>query len=358
MKLRYEFLYPVDLGLEVEFTGVDAGLLVMPPESRPPSPLSFEGVDLASARTDTQLYRFGMGLVRVGWEFDATLEQCARLACYPEDLRIARAPLPVYCAEVAGELVARAARYATHRYDARRPTSELYPLVTLLDPIREPTGKFLEKHRKTIFGIVGGEPHYDRISEFALTQAGLENYGYYEHELLVVTRDGAVIAGEDAGRLEELVSLACVQAMNLRSYQVLLDRELSQAHRLLEGIPPYWRFIETFRKYTLLSREALDFDQDKLAIVESLYAMASLPQIESDWYLRTVYGKIGQRLDLEGLRREVEMKIDRLEESYNNAREFLSTSFFILLDIVVLFSLTLEIAPILSSILLWKMAGK
>ncbi len=69
-------------------------------------------------------------------------------------------------------------------------------------------------------------------------------------------------------------------------------------------------------------------------------------------------GKIGQRLDLEGLRREVEMKIDRLEESYNNAREFLSTSFFILLDIVVLFSLTLEIAPILSSILLWKMAGK
>ncbi|MEK7765565.1 MAG: hypothetical protein AAB368_04945, partial [bacterium] len=213
-------------------------------------------------------------------------------------------------------------------------------------------------HRKTIFGIVGGEPHYDRLSEFALSEAGLENYGYYEHELLVVTRDGAVIAGEDAGRLEELVSLACVQAMNLRSYQVLLDRELSQAHRLLEGIPPYWRFIETFRKYTVLSREALDFDQDKLAIIESLYAMASLPHIESDWYLRTVYGKIGQRLDLERLRREVEMKIDRLEESYNNAREFLSTSFFILLDIVFLASLTLSVIDIIQAYYVWKIAVK
>lgn len=358
MRLRYEFLYPVDLGLEVEFTGADGAAISMPLESRPPAPLSFEGVDLAGVQTGTQLYRFGMGLVRVRWEFDATLEQCARLACYPEDLRVGRAPLPVYCAEVAGELVARAARFATHRYEARRPTSELYPVVTLLDPIREPTGKFLEKHRNTIFGIVGGEPHYDRISEFALREAGLENYGYYEHELLVVTRDGAVIAGEDAGRLEELVSLACVQAMNLRSYQVLLDRELSQAHRLLEGIPPYWRFIETFRKYTLLSREALDFDQDKLAIVESLYAMASLPQIESDWYLRTVYGKIGQRLDLEGLRREVEMKIDRLEQSYNNARDFLSTSFFILLDIIFLSSLMLDVSSFLTTYFLWKIAAK
>src|SRR5258708_3240978 len=100
----------------------------------------------------------------------------------------------------------------------------------------------------------------------------------------------------------------------------------------------------------------MDFSRDKLAIVESLYTVGSkIPRIDADWHLRTLYASIRKIFTIEDLYRIVDVKLGRIEESYNSAREFLSTNFFILLDFIFFASLAWSI---IDTLLLWHIAHR
>src|SRR3954467_3418293 len=100
----------------------------------------------------------------------------------------------------------------------------------------------------------------------------------------------------------------------------------------------------------------MDFSRDKLAIVESLYTVGTqIPRIDADWHLRTIYTSIRKVFTIDEWYRTVELKLSRVEESYNSAREFLSTNFFILLDIIFFTSL---VWSVVDTLLLWNIAHR
>jgi predicted regulator of amino acid metabolism with ACT domain len=93
-------------------------------------------------------------------------------------------------------------------------------------------------------------------------------------------------------------------------------------------------------RYQTFSREAMDFVKDKLAIVDSLHnVQANIPRIDSDWHLRTVYKNVEREFDIDDLSKAVDTKLERIEQSYNSARDFISTNFFIAVEIVLILSL-------------------
>jgi hypothetical protein len=125
---------------------------------------------------------------------------------------------------------------------------------------------------------------------------------------------------------------------------------------MLKHLPPYYKFWRIPQKYQRFSTEALDFSRDKLAIVDSLYsAMSNVPHIEADWHLSSLYSSIRKVFSVEDLYKIVDTKLGRIEESYNSTREFLSTNFFILLDIVFFATL---IWSVIDTILLWHIAHR
>jgi hypothetical protein len=97
----------------------------------------------------------------------------------------------------------------------------------------------------------------------------------------------------------------------------------------------------------------MDFDRDKLEIISSIHT--GIPEIENDWHLKMLYTNINKIFDTEELEKWVETKITRIEDSYENARDFLSTNFFILLDIIFFLSLAWSI---FDTFLLWKISAK
>lgn len=356
MKLRCEFLYPFDLGLELDFEGEDATRMFKEIRSREEKNLQFEGQVFPGAVITSWIYRFGVGLIRVAFDLQGDLVDCAHLSCSGEAIKIGKTGIIPYCAALSEGVIRRAEAYATHRYDRRYEQPDLYPVFILKEPLAEEGAQFVTRHQKTLFGLVVGEPEYARLSPFVLDEARLQNYGYYEEEVILVQRFGAFVSSSDERTVVDLIQLLYAQRWVLRSYNFVLDGELSEAQRVLDHVPPYTRVLSTFRAYHRFSTEALDFDKDKLAIVDSLYnAVGNLPQIESDWYLRTVYHRLKPVFELDELHRTVELKIDRLEASYSNAREFLSTNFFILLDIIFFLSLAWSIAD---TVLLWKVAHR
>lgn len=90
--------------------------------------------------------------------------------------------------------------------------------------------------------------------------------------------------------------------------------------------------------------------------MDSLYNVVSnVPKVESDWHLSILHQNVNKVFNIEDLYKTVETKIERIAESYNSARDFLSTNFFILLDIIFFLSL---VWSIVDTFFLWKLSVK
>jgi hypothetical protein len=174
--------------------------------------------------------------------------------------------------------------------------------------------------------------------------------------MMLVERFGAMVYSREADTLLNLLKIAYSQYWSLKSYNFILDHELDDAQHALENLPPYYKFWKIPSQYQRFSVEAMDFGRDKLAIVESLYSVGpTIPRIDADWHLRMLYASLRRVFTIEELYKMVDTKLERIEESYNTAREFLSTNFFILLDIIFFSSLAWSV---IDTLLLLKIAHR
>jgi hypothetical protein len=363
MQARAHILFPFDLGLELDFSGKDAQEIFKQVSSRKTAVLSFEDLQHLQATVLTQIYKFGVGSIEISFDLDVELEEMARLSCFAENIMIGKMPILRYCQSHVDGVIQQASAYADYRYEQRLEETDLFPVFVLgeslhgeadqAEPIRV-SDTFVRRHRKVLYGIVAGEPRYDELSDFVLERANLPNYGYYEDELILLERFGAVLYSRESATILNLLKIAYSQYWSLKSYNFILDKELDNAQHVLENVPPYYKFWLIPGQYQRFSKEAMDFGRDKLAIVESLYSAGpNIPRIDADWHLRTLFSSIRKVFTIEDLYKTVDVKLVRIEEAYNSAREFLSTNFFILLDIIFFTSLAWSI---IDTFLLWKLS--
>jgi hypothetical protein len=364
MKMQVSFLFPFDMGLELDLSGQGASEMFKEISTHKTERLYFEGHSFGEADVSTQVYKFGVGLVQINFPSDMDMPQAARLSCFAENLHVGHTPVVRYCQGLVNGVIETASAYANYRYEKRFEQEDLLPIFILGETLEEgdsgklikDAGHFIKRHQKALFGIVAGEPRYEDLSEFVLQTEQLRNFGYYENEIILAERFGSLIYSAESQTILDLIKLNYAIYWSLKSYNFILDKELDDAQRVLEHLPPYYKFWQIPGKYQRFSKEAMDFSRDKLAIVESLYTVGTqIPRIDADWHLRTLYASIRKVFTIDEWSRTVEQKLNRVEESYNSAREFLSTNFFILLDIIFFSTLAWSI---IDTVLLWNIAHR
>ena len=356
MKTDVVLLFPFDLGLELDFSKKQVKDIVHQVSSRELAGLSLDEQKFDAVRAEFRLYRFGIGLIEVSFSIDDKPDGCAAMACEADSINVAGEPILLWCQERAQELIHDAQQFATHRYDQRLEETEIFPVFIFQPSEVKSADRFIRDHYKALYGITAGEPHFDRLSDFVFQRDPLANLGYYENELIVVKRFGAVVSSPESRTLLDLLSLVYAQYWSLKSYHFVLDGEVDTAQKMLENLPPYYKFWKIPAQYQAFSKDAIDFGKDKLSIVESLYNVSTdLPGIESDWHLRVIYKNLSRMFNVEDLYKTLEIKLDRIQESYNEAREFLSTNFFILLDFIFLLWL---VWGVIDTLLLLNIARK
>jgi hypothetical protein len=364
MKIQSHFFFPFDMGLELDFAGQDAQQTFKEISSHKMARLFFEGHNYGEADVSIQVYKFGVGIVHISFPLDVEISQAARLSCFAESLYVGDIPVVKYCQGLVQSVINTASKYANYRYEKRFEEEDLFPVFVLGETvIPDATGKlikdadsFIRRHRKALYGIVAGEPRYEDLSEFVLEREQLQNFGYYENEIILAERFGALVYSPESPTILELLKLNYSLYWSLKSYNFILDQEIDNAQRVLEHLPPYYKFWRIPRQYQKFSTEAMDFSRDKLAIIESLYTVANqIPRIDADWHLRTLYTSIRKVFTIDDWYKTVETKLGRVEESYNSAREFLSTNFFILLDIIFFASLAWSVVD---TFLLWNISRR
>jgi hypothetical protein len=356
MRSRIHLLFPFDMGLELDFTGSDARQFFKEISARSMGVLSVEDTVFSHAEFSTQVYRFGVGLIQISFVVEGDLEYLAKLSFMIESIRVGKTNIISYCQSLVEGLIQRASKYATYRYERRLQAGEIFPVFVFTEPPAENAEDLIRRHQRALFGLLSGEMAYDSLSSFVLEQDKLQNYGYYENEVILIKRFGAAVYSTEVSTILEMIKLAYAQYWSMRSYNFILDYEMEASQKLLEKLPPYYKFWLILQSYQMFSKEALDFDRDKISIVDSLYnELGNIPQVEADWHLHTLHQNVNKVFNIEELHRMVEMKIGRIEESYNSARDFLSNNFFILLDVIFFLSL---IWSVIDTFLLWKVSVK
>jgi hypothetical protein len=340
MKANVSLLIPFDLGLELDFVGKDAKEIVKEVSRRSAADLSFDGRTFSDVHLTAQLYKFGVMMIELSFSMEGEMSDFARLSCQTDSINVGKSTLDAWARSLVDGLVARARKFASYTYERRLDEGDVFPIFVFEKGILAEVQPFMDAHHKALYGIVAGGAHYDALSSFVLSQEKLVNFGYYENDLILIKRFGAVVASDEWRTILDLIRLAYALHWSLRAYSFLLDFEIDQAQRLLSHLPPYYKFWAMPRRYQVFSREAIGFAQDKLSIVDSLYNVSSnIPPVESDWHLRTIYKNVGGEFDVDNLSKEVEAKLDRVQQAYDSARELLATNFFIAVEIVLILSL-------------------
>ncbi|MBK8871147.1 MAG: hypothetical protein KBD85_01825 [Elusimicrobia bacterium] len=340
MRSHVHIVIPFDLGLELDFGSEDAKAIAKEVSSRAVDNLVFGGRTFSDVHVTAQIYKFGVGLLELVFQVEGDLDFLATLSCRTEALTVGGASIAEWAHTLVDGVIANAKKFASHAYDRRLEEVDPFPIFVFEKGVVDNSGDFIRRNQKALTGLVCGEPNYDELSAFVLDQEKLRNFGYYENELVLIKRFGAAVSSAESQIILDLIRLAYALYWSLRAYNFLLEKEIDKAQTLLADLPPYYKFWSMPGRYQTFSREAMDFVKDKLAIVDSLHnVQANIPRIDSDWHLRTVYKNVEKEFDIDELSRSVDTKLERIEQSYNSARDFISTNFFIAVEIVLILSL-------------------
>jgi hypothetical protein len=356
MRAQVFILIPFDLGFELAFEPERQRGLAKELSCKPTEPVHFQGMTFSGSLVRTQIYKFGVGLLELAFQAEGSLQQFATLANSVTQLFIGNHPITSWAAAFVNDFLSSAKPLAQYEYEQRLEELDFLPIFSLEPDTVPDADAFLEKHYKILYGIVTGEINYDLLSAFVITKERLTNLGYYENELILIKRFGAIIASQEASIILDIFRLTYALYWMLRSYNFLLDAEIDHAQSLLSGLPPWYKFWRMPRRYETFATEGIDFVRDKLAIVDSMHQVLSKTiQIDSDWHLRTIYRHIENEFDIPDLVRAVDKKLDRIDEAYKSAREFIATNFFIAVEMILILSFAWMV---LDTALLFVIAGK
>src|SRR4051812_6380558 len=115
MQIQCHFLFPFDMGLELDFTGKHAQEIFQEVSTRKMTNLYFEGHTFAGAEVSTQIYKFGVGLIQISFELDSDLTLSARLSCFAESVHVGKTPIVKYCQSLVDGVIRHASKYADYR---------------------------------------------------------------------------------------------------------------------------------------------------------------------------------------------------------------------------------------------------
>ncbi len=301
--------------------------------------LVYEGLNLGKASWTGSVYPFGIGMLELSFYFEGEINAADQMAIFENRLLIGKYTLPIFFRNLR-ELLTDKTRSFAHTIYQENPEVEeeifaLYELIPWQSELK--AEGFIKKNYNHLFGIVTGEPSSDILSEYAMEKETLKNIGYYETEIILVKHFGAFIHSKESKTLKNLISLGLAQYFNIKASNAFLQGSLARVQKVLERQPPYHHFWKMPAAYQRLSSAQLAFSKAKVSVVESLHtASALIPQIDSDWHLKSVYNEILSAFNLEEQTKIAMLRLETIDSIYSQLGEQVSTIFFIFLDFVFL----------------------
>lgn len=217
---------------------------------------------------------------------------------------------------------------------------EAYTVFCLQSPLLSDSGVTItaedwwQARRREVAGLLTQETNIDRLSEQESDESTGRFLSYYEHDLVVIDWDAALVVDEPKN-FEEIVyimELANLQLEELEAYDRLLDDALERAYRDL-------RERSTRRRGEIL-RELREIRIDLARFSDEL---SNITKFFGDWHLARIYQALTERFHLADWHRTANLKLKTLDDLYQLLHHDQTNRWMLILEaaIVLLFIIDL-----------------
>jgi hypothetical protein len=225
---------------------------------------------------------------------------------------------------------------------AQLAEEEAYTVFCIESPLRDANGTqvraehWLKAHRREVASLLTQEPDIDHLSKQEADESTGRSLSYYEHDLVVVDWDAALIIDERRNFEEGLyaMELANLQLAELEAYDRILDESLDRAYRDLSARP--------FRGRRSIMRELREIRIDLARFSDEL---SNITKFFGDWHLARVYENISARFHLGDWHKTIDSKLKTLDDLYQLLNHDQTNRWMLILEvtIVLLFIIDLVI---------------
>jgi len=191
-------------------------------------------------------------------------------------------------------------------------------------------------NRRAVASLLTQEPDIDHLSKQEADESTGRFLSYYEHDLVVVDWDAALIIDERQNFDETLyvMELANLQLAELEAYDRILDDALDRAYRDLTSRP--------FRGRANMLRELREIRIDLARFSDEL---SNITKFFGDWHLARIYENVSARFHLSDWHKTIDGKLKTLADLYQLLNHDQTNRWMLILEttIVLLFVIDLVI---------------
>jgi len=288
-------------------------------------------------RIDRTIKLLPVGAVSITVSVPFQVQHIEELVVY-HDLRLSNGLLNDEVRQLA-EDVSRELRPYCIRPAERLADEEAYTVFCVESPLTDRDGnrisaeQWLDSHRRVVASLLTQETDIDHLSDQEAAESTARYLSYYDHDLVVVDWDAALIVDEPRNFEETLytMELANLQLAELEAYDRILDDAVERAYRDIGS---------RRRVRSAVMRELSEIRIDMARLSDEL---SNITKFLGDWHLARVYQTLASRFHLADWHRTIDEKLKTLDDLYQLLKQDRTNRLMVLLEatIVMLFVIDL-----------------
>jgi hypothetical protein len=217
---------------------------------------------------------------------------------------------------------------------------EAYTVFCIESPLLAQDGSklraenWLEAHRRQVASLLTQEPDVEHLSKQESDESTGRFLSYYEHDLVVMDWDAALLIDEARNFDETLyvMELANLQLAELEAYDRILDDSLDRAYRDL-----------TYRHFRLRSSIMRELREIRIDMARLSDELSNITKFFGDWHLARIYENISARFHLGDWHKTIDGKLKTLDDLYQLLHHDQSNRWMLILEVTIVLLFVIDL---------------
>jgi len=224
---------------------------------------------------------------------------------------------------------------------------EAYTVFCIAAPLVDGGGaricaeKWLRENRREAAALLTQEPEVNHLSKQESDESTGLHLSYYDHDMVVMDWDAALLIDEPAHFAETLyvMELANLQLAELEAYDRILDDSLDRAYRDL-------------RKRPIRSRRGILSELREIRIDMARFSdeLSNITKFFGDWHLARIYQGVSARFHLADWHRTIDEKLKTLDDLYELLNQDRMNRWMLSLEVTIVLLFVIDLV-----MLFWSM---
>jgi hypothetical protein len=217
---------------------------------------------------------------------------------------------------------------------------EAYTVFCIHGPVNKDDGKhisceqWLDEHRREVAALLTQEPDIDHLSEQEAAESTGRYLSYYDHDLVVVDWDAALVLDEPRNIDETLyvMELANLQLAELEAYDRILDEAVERSYRDLSK--------SALRSQATILAQLGEIRIDLARLSDEL---SNITKFFGDWHLARVYQALSTRFHLADWHKSIDEKLKTLDDLYQVLKQNQNNRWMLILELPIVFLFVIDL---------------